>query len=151
MDYKIDQSCEEKDIKAEIQAAMISAFEIVNSAYALLNLDPVDVAMLELLGFLFAKDGVDPAQLLANGKVAKTLDILRAIDKNMRTEVVGDATPKVEDVVGRTLITVSCVWTMLMLPLDHILPLRPFHRHRQIERHLPGYQYETCSTLEARA
>jgi hypothetical protein len=101
--FKIDKSCEDKGIQNDIRDAMISAFTMANYAYALLTEDPVDPDTLELLGFLFAKEGVDPAQLLRDGKMAKTLEILRSITRNMYAEVVGDAIPQVEDVVRKKL------------------------------------------------
>jgi hypothetical protein len=100
MGYKIDQSCEDKGITTDIRDAMTSAFEMANFAYALLTSDPVDEPdVLELVGFLFAKEGVDPAQLIRDGKLAKTLGVLGSINENMHTEVLDGATPDIKDVV----------------------------------------------------
>ncbi|KAF1836063.1 hypothetical protein BDW02DRAFT_629070 [Decorospora gaudefroyi] len=97
--YKIDQSCEDKGIMQDVHNAMESAFIMVQSAIDSLAASPLDADTIELLGFLYAKKGDNPAQLIQQGKLAKTLRILRNINTNMRTEVIGDATPSGYDVI----------------------------------------------------
>lgn len=101
--YKIDQSCSQKGIENDVRGAMISAFEMVDAALAHLTADPVDNDTIELLGFLFAKDGEDPRQLLANGGMGKTSQVLRAINHRYRNEVTGDAAVGLNDLVGAIL------------------------------------------------
>lgn len=83
---------------------MTSVFEMADAALGHLNANPVHKDTIELLGFLFAKDGVDPRQLLANGGLQKTSDVLRAINYRYRNEVTGDVTVGVNDLVGFSLI-----------------------------------------------
>jgi hypothetical protein len=97
--YKIDQSCEDIGIAQDIRDAMTSAFEKAYDAYGILVSPPLHAEALELLGFLFAKDGVDPAKLVEEGKMAKTISVLQNINTNMRNEVTGHASVLPKDVV----------------------------------------------------
>ncbi|CAN9244307.1 unnamed protein product [Alternaria alternata] len=97
--YKIDQCCEDKGIAQDIRDAMTSAFEKAYDAYGILVSPPLHAEALELLGFLFAKDGVDPAKLVEEGKMAKTISVLQNINTNMRNEVTGHASVLPKDVV----------------------------------------------------
>jgi hypothetical protein len=102
--YKIDQSCEDKGIAKNIRDAMTSAFERASDAYTTLTSPPLSADALELLGFLFTKDGANPAELISQGKLEKTIGVLQGINTNMRNEVTGDASVRPEDVV-RTMAT----------------------------------------------
>ena len=83
----------------DVQDAMTSAFSMVDAAYTTLMAPALSADALELVGFLFAKEGVDPAELLRTGKLDKTIGVLRRIRTNMRTEVTGDTTVSHLDVV----------------------------------------------------
>ncbi|KAI4714120.1 hypothetical protein J4E89_001570 [Alternaria sp. Ai002NY15] len=96
--YKIDQSCEDKGITQDIRDAMTSAIEKAAGAYDTLT-SPLSDDALELLGFLFAKDGVSPAELMDKGKFGKTIGVLQNINANMWKEVTGTAEVLPEDVV----------------------------------------------------
>ncbi|KAF1848131.1 uncharacterized protein K460DRAFT_333868 [Cucurbitaria berberidis CBS 394.84] len=97
--YKIDQSCTQKGIEQDVRNAMTSAFEMADAAIKLLTANPRNSDTIELLGFLFAKDGVDPRQLLDNGGLEKTTQVLRAINNLYRDEVTGNAPVSINDVI----------------------------------------------------
>lgn len=89
--YKIDQSCAQKGIENDVRNAMTSAFEMVDAALDNLSATPVHADTVELIGFLFAKEGVNPRQLLESGQMKKTSQILRALKSRYRPEVTGEA------------------------------------------------------------
>lgn len=97
--YKIDQSCDAKGVTVDVRNAMTSAFEMVSAAYETLTQPPLSSDAQDLVGFLFAREGANPAQLLQQGKLEKTITLLRNIRTYMSTEVTGDATVSASDVV----------------------------------------------------
>jgi hypothetical protein len=99
--YKIDQSCEDKGITADIRDAMTSAFEMVSAAYTTLTSPTMSADALELVGFLFAREGADPAQLLQQGRLGKTIELLQNIQIHMEEEVTGDTPVSPKDVVRK--------------------------------------------------
>jgi hypothetical protein len=99
--YKIDGSCEDKGIATDIRNAMISAFEMVNAAHTTLTKPSLSTDELELLGNLFAKEGEDPAQLVRDGRLDKTIRILNDILTHMEREVTDSNAMTFMDVVGR--------------------------------------------------
>jgi hypothetical protein len=122
--YKIDQSCEDKGVAADIRNAMTSAFEMVSAAYTTLTSPPLSADARELLEFLFAKQGVNPDQLLQQGKLEKTVRLLENIQGHMEKEVTGDTLVSPMDVVRRL-----GNWFLLgdnadLSMLDHFLSLR---------------------------
>ncbi|KAF1836061.1 hypothetical protein BDW02DRAFT_596728 [Decorospora gaudefroyi] len=72
---------------------------MAQSAIDALTADPLDADTIELLGFLYAKEGADPVQLIQQGKFEKTLEVLNSVITNMRTEVIGYTTPSHMDVI----------------------------------------------------
>ncbi|KAI4943119.1 hypothetical protein J4E86_010066 [Alternaria arbusti] len=97
--YKIDQSCDAKGVTVDVRNAMTSAFEMVSAAYETLTQPPLSSDAQDLVGFLFAREGANPAQLLQQGKLEKTITLLRNIRTYMSTEVTGDATVSASDVI----------------------------------------------------
>lgn len=80
---------------------MTSALEMVESARDRLEANPMDPNTAELVGLLFAKQNVSPAQLQANGQLDKALNVFRNIHNNFRLEVTGGRTILWDDdVVG---------------------------------------------------
>jgi hypothetical protein len=136
MGYKIDTSCDDKGITTDVRNAMTSAFEMVNAAYTTLRKPSLSADELELVGYLFAKEGEDPAQLLREGKMDKTMRVLHDIRGNMEQEVTGSAAVSNLDVVGRHAFFIVDN-TDVSIP-DHLLPLRPMGTRRRQDRSLGG-------------
>jgi hypothetical protein len=97
--YMIDQSCTDKGIEETVRNAIRSAFHMVDAAIAHLSTVPLAPDTIELLGFLFAKQNTNPAQLLHEGGLEKTLQVLQGITIFMRNEVTGDTIGNPKDVV----------------------------------------------------
>jgi len=125
--YKIDASCEEKGIAADVRAAMGSAIQMVNAAYTTLAKPSVLLSddEVELIRNLFAKDGLEPAQLIDDGKMDKTNRLLYSIQHNMGQEVTGSNSVPDTDVVGQLSHAYSIVDDADVPISDHLLPLRP--------------------------
>jgi hypothetical protein len=141
--YKIDQSCEDKGIAKDIRNAMTSAFERASGAYTTLTSPPLSADALELLGFLFTKDGANPAELISQGKLEKTIGVLQGINTNMRNKVTGDASVRPEDVVRAMPTKDPKTMRELTAGPDHILPLRPLEARGRRGGSLGRFQYLT--------
>jgi hypothetical protein len=99
---KIDQLCSEANQNMEqlVRNAMASAFSMVDAALSFLNAPSPRAEAVELMGFLFAKYGLNPQTLLNNGELGQVTQVLRQIKYRYEREVLGDNTFSTQDVVS---------------------------------------------------
>lgn len=71
--YKIDSSCQLKGIDANIRDGMTSAFQIADAALRRLREQPLDQHTLDLVGFLFAREGAHVQQIFDEGGMVNAI------------------------------------------------------------------------------